>query len=216
MASANGICGVILSAGASSRMGRDKALLPWPPATPGTSTTSGHTLLAAQIETLKPFAVAIIVVAGENFECLTPLAAAHGALLVQNPAPERGQFSSLQIALQELVERGYDAAAITLVDSPPLTSTSLQRLCTAFNDALSRSMWGVAPEYGGKRGHPLFAGRALVDAFLAAPVTSNARNVKREHAQLIESIPVDDVLLTVDVNTPEQYARLASGKVNLS
>ena len=36
MALAPSICGVILAAGVSTRMGRDKALLPWPPVAEGT------------------------------------------------------------------------------------------------------------------------------------------------------------------------------------
>lgn len=203
------ICGVILSAGASSRMGRDKALLPWPPAA-----NSGETLLSASIETLKPFTECIIVVAGRNLEALIPVALAHGASIVQNIAPERGQFSSLQLGLREAIARGLDAAMITLVDSPPLSAASMQKLTIAFSKALARGHWGVAPEHDGKRGHPLFAGRALIDAFVAAPVTSNAREVKNRFAQLIETIPVSDALFTIDVNTPEQYAALAADEKN--
>lgn len=190
-------------------MGRDKALLPWPP-----GSTSGETLLSASIEALKPFTECILVVAGRNMEALIPPALAHGASIVQNIAPERGQFSSLQIGLREAIVRGFDAAMITLVDSPPLSAASMHKLSTAFDQALARGLWGVAPERDGKRGHPLFAGRALIDAFVAAPVTSNAREVKRQYAQLIESIPVSDALLTIDVNTPEQYAALAKDERN--
>lgn len=182
-------------------MGSDKALLPWPPG------AQGSTLLTASISALKPFTESVIVVAGNNFESLAPLAAAHGALIVQNPAPERGQFSSLQTGLRELAARGYNAAMITLVDCPPLSAASMQSLCTAFDRA--RGMWGVVPECGGRRGHPLLAGRELIDAFLGATVTSSARAVRREHTELIESVPVVDVL-GVDVNTPEQYEALSA------
>jgi molybdenum cofactor cytidylyltransferase len=216
MAGHTKLCGVILSAGASSRMGRDKALLPWPPGTHVSTETDAktlpavQTLLSASIAALKPFADAVIVVAGNNFESLAPLAAAHGALIARNPAPERGQFSSLQTGLRELVARGYDAAMITLVDCPPLSAANMQKLVTAFDEALTRGLWGVAPEHCGRRGHPLLSGRKLIDAFLTEPATGNARAVKHRHAELIESVPVADALLTVDLNTPEQYAALAA------
>jgi molybdenum cofactor cytidylyltransferase len=215
MAGHTRLCGVILSAGASSRMGREKALLPWPPAAristenSGQMLPTGQTLLTTSISALKPFAESVIVVAGNNFESLAPMVAAHGALIVRNPAPERGQFSSLQVGLHKLIACGYDAAMITLVDCPPVSLNSMQTLHAKFELALLRGMWGVAPESGGRRGHPLFAGRALIDAFLAAPVTGNARAVKHQHAELIESIPVPDIL-GMDLNTPEQYAALAS------
>jgi molybdopterin-guanine dinucleotide biosynthesis protein A len=60
------MCGVILSAGASSRMGRDKALLPWPPAASGSTPSPNETLLSAAIAALQPFTQAVIVVAGKN------------------------------------------------------------------------------------------------------------------------------------------------------
>jgi len=203
--SSHRLCAVILSAGASSRMGQEKALLPWPPFADG----KGATLLSASIAALKPFAEAVLVVAGHNAQSIAPVVAANGASMVQNPAPERGQFSSLQVGLQEVLARGCDAAMITLVDSPPLCESSMQSLIAAFERALVNCKWAVAPEHHGKRGHPLIATRALIDAFLAAPVTSNAREVKRAHAEKFESVPVPDELLCVDVNTPEQYAALS-------
>jgi molybdenum cofactor cytidylyltransferase len=209
MASTPKICGVILAAGASSRMGRDKALLPWPPKG---DAPANQTLLTASIDALKPFTQSVILVAGRNFESLVTLAMAHDAFVVQNPEPERGQFSSLQVGLKELVAKGYDAAMITLVDSPPLSAASMQKLYGAFDEARSRGMLGVQPENSGRHGHPLLASRALIDAFLAEPVSSNARTVKHQHALLIESISVPDTLLTVDVNTPEQYAALTDAE----
>jgi len=209
MGSAYRMCGVILSAGASSRMGRDKALLPWPPAAPG-ATSNGETLLSAAIATLRPFAEAVVVVAGKNANNIAPLIAANGALIVHNPAPERGQFSSLQIGLREVLTRGCDAATITLVDCPPLSAASMEKLIASFTAALALEKWGVAPENNGKRGHPLLAGRALIDAFLAAPVTSNARGIQRAHSHLIESVPVPDSTVSVDLNTPEEYAALSN------
>jgi len=113
------MCGVILSAGASSRMGRDKALLPWPPAAPGSAHSPSETLLSAAIAALQPFTQAVIVVAGKNAVNLAPVIAATGARLVENPAPDRGQFSSLQVGLAEALNQGFDAAMITLVDCPP-------------------------------------------------------------------------------------------------
>lgn len=202
------VCGLILAAGASSRMGTDKALLPWPPAN-----TSGTTLLSAAIAAIEPIAQQIVVVAGKNADKLAPIIASGGASMAVNPAPERGQFSSMQIGLREVLACGCDAAMITPVDCPPLSTSSLKLLRDEFERALARGCWAIAPESNGKHGHPLLAGRALIDAFLSAPITGNARDVKRAHAQHFEYVAVPDLHLTADMNTPEEYAA-ASAIVN--
>ncbi len=199
------LCGLILAAGFSSRMGRDKALLPWPP-----SNATGATLLSAAIAAFQPFTQHVIVVAGKNADSLAPIVAASGASMAINPAPECGQFSSMQIGLRAVLAHNCDAAMITLVDCPPLSASSLKLLCEAFDQALARGQWAVAPEHNGRRGHPLLAARPLIDAFLAAPITGNARDVKRAHAQRFACITVPDSYLTADVNTPEQYAAVSA------
>jgi len=194
------LAGLVLAAGASSRMGTDKALLPWPP-----SVQDGSTLLSSAIRALKPLASVVVVVAGKNADQLAPVAAACGAVMVCNPAPELGQFSSLQIGLREVLARGCDAAMITPVDCPPLSAASLQLLHSEFENALARGQWAVAPENNGRRGHPLFVNQELIEAFLSAPLTSNAREVRRVHARYLTSIPVPDLFLASDMNTPEEY-----------
>ena len=206
MANALDLCGLILAAGESLRMGSDKALLPWPPSAPGVAAPKNQTLLSAAILALQPFARTTIVVAGKNTETIAPIAAAHGALIIRNPAPQRGQFSSLQVGLCELLARKCDAAIITPVDCPPLRPASLELLIASFEHAVARGLSAVAPENAGKHGHPLLVNRKLIDAFLAAPVTSTAREILHAHADFIEYVPVPDALAKSGMNTPQDYA----------
>lgn len=210
MGRTSSLCGVILAAGESTRMGMDKALLPWPPATPGAITSPGQTFLSAAIFALSPFTQEVVVVAGKNADNLAAAVYANGALLVQNPDPERGQFSSLQVGLYEVLARGCDAAMIMPVDRPPLSAATLEQLRSAFELALSLGRWGVAPENDGEHGHPLLASRELIEAFLRASPTSNAREVKRAHMQYIEYIAVPDPFVSANVNTPEEYEALST------
>jgi len=210
MTSAPRLCGLILAAGESSRMGSDKALLPWPPPATASTASTGQTLLSAGILALQPFTQAVIVVAGRNAQSLAPLVAATGAALVRNPNPERGQFSSLQTGLHELLARGHDAAMITPVDCPPLRPTSLELLVDSFGRALGRSLWAAVPENNGKHGHPLLVNRDLIEALLAAPVTSNAREVLHANARRIEYVSVPDSLAKPGLNTPQDYAAHAT------
>ncbi len=203
----SGLCGVILAAGQSTRMGRDKALLPWPKSdTPRAQLQS--TLLSSSIRALSDRCDIVLVVAGSNAENLRPIVYSCAADLVVNPAPERGQFSSLQVGLQEVLNRGRDSAMVTLVDRPPLQSATLALLVNAF---LSRphGTWAIVPEYQGAHGHPILIGREMIEALLRAPVTSNARDVEHAHQRRIAYLETSDALVTTNLDTPEAYESLA-------
>jgi molybdenum cofactor cytidylyltransferase len=210
-----GLGGVILAAGESTRMGRDKALLPWPPAAHpshkereknGAPSSGMGTILSAAIQSLSQFCDMVIVVAGNNERTLEPVAYGCGAFLVRNPNPERGQFSSLQTGLQEVLSRGRDSAMVTLVDRPPPSEETLSRLAGEFQKK-DHSVWAVVPEYQGKHGHPILIGRELMEAFLRAPATANAREIEHANQQRIVYVAVDDAAVAENVDTPEDYAR---------
>ena len=213
MDSQNKVCGVILAAGRSSRMGTDKALLPWPPGALSGCFSLDPTLLSAAIAALKTHTDAVIVVAGRNAAALAPVVSACGAMLAVNPDPDRGQFSSLQTGLRQAVNQGCDAAMIMPVDCPPLPEAILKRLRAEFERAIAAGNWALAPESNGRHGHPLIAGRTLIDVFLTAPVSSNAREVKRAHAEKIEYLAIAEPGIGLDLNTPEEY-RAASSLVH--
>jgi molybdenum cofactor cytidylyltransferase len=200
------LAGLVLAAGDSTRMGTDKAMLPWPPSPPNATDSPRHTLLSAALVAFDPFTQLNIVVAGRNADVISITVGACGAYLVRNPAPEKGQFSSLQIGLRELFGRGCNAAMITPVDCPPLSQSSLERLHHAFLASLAAGLWAVAPEYDGKHGHPLLANHNLIDAFLKAPITGNAREVLHAHASRVIYVPVAEPLAKAGVNTPQDYA----------
>jgi molybdenum cofactor cytidylyltransferase len=198
--------GVILAAGESSRMGRDKALLPWPP-TPDAQVASTESFLSAAIRSLALSTDFVVVVAGQNEAALAPIVYASGASMVVNPDPSRGQFSSLQVGLHEVLNRGRDAAMITLVDRPPANAATVQTLRDSF-EAAPPNVWALVPEFSGKHGHPFIAGREIIERFLREPITGNAREVEHRYQEHIQYLAVDDPDVALNINTPEDYAAL--------
>lgn len=166
------------------------------------------TFLSAAIRLFFSHVDVVLVVAGKNEAALAPVVYANGASLVVNPDPARGQFSSLRVGLQEVLNRGRDAAMVTLVDRPPVRTETMETLELAFERAATHRKWAVIPEYQGKHGHPIVVGRELLEAFLRAPETSNAQDVEHAHQGEIEYVSVDDPLVATNVDTPEQYASL--------
>jgi molybdenum cofactor cytidylyltransferase len=181
-------------------MGRDKALLPW----------QGGTFLSAAIQALQRETELVIVVAGKNAPSLTPVVYSSAAFLVINPHPELGQMSSLQRGLEEVLNRGRDAALVTLVDRPAPRDETIHRLKSAFLEA-GDNFWAAVPEYNGRHGHPFVVGREMIEVFLRAPASTTARDVEHAHQQHILYVPVDDPLIAVNVNTEEDYENLRLG-----
>jgi len=208
MSRAASFAGVILAAGDSSRMGRDKALLPWPPVC-SAQTASTETFLSAAIALLSTATEFVIVVVGRNEAALAPVIYSAGASLVVNPEPSRGQFSSLQVGLREVLNHGRDAAMVTLVDRPPVSPGTIQALREVFV-AAPQNIWAVVPEFSGRHGHPYLVGREMIEAFLRVPATSIARDIEHTNQNHIQYVAVDDPLVVENVNTPEEYTTLMS------
>ena len=89
------IAGVILAAGASSRMGQPKALLEY----------KGETFLHRLAGMLDEVCGRVVVVLGYDAERVRAAVPA-GAETTVNPAPERGMLSSLQCGLRAVAARG--------------------------------------------------------------------------------------------------------------
>lgn len=190
-------------------MGRDKALLPWPPVAEGAPAV--NTFLGAMIDLLQAECDQVLVVAGQNADSLQLVVDAHNAFLLVNPKPERGQFSSIQVGLREVLNRGRDAAFLTPVDRPPVLPGTVQSLRAAFLDA-DLDVWAVVPEVSRQaeklHGHPILIGREMIEQFLRAPATAVARDIEHEHQAHVLYVPVADERVAANIDTPDQYERL--------
>lgn len=183
-------------------MGSDKALLAY----------EGRTFLAGAIRLLQSCCDFALVVAGSNLELLKPVVYENSAYILENPHPERGQFSSLQLGLQAVLDRGRDAACVTLVDRPPANVSTLRKLMRAFMETVPEKIWAVVPEFEGKHGHPVLFAREVLEVFLRAAPSSNAREIEHQFQNRILYVSVDDPRATMNINTPDDYSALSGTK----
>ncbi len=190
------IAGVILAAGASSRMGSPKALLDY----------RGETFVGRLVRVLSPVCHPVIVVLGYHAEKIRP-AIDPRAVVVVNPAPERGQLSSLQTALAELPDTA-EGFMFVPVDCPAAEPETVEHVSSAFRGRDAKIQF-VVPQYHGKHGHPVCASRAIAAEILALPSTAQARDVVHGHISATLYLDVEDAGILTDVDNPERYRQLA-------
>jgi molybdenum cofactor cytidylyltransferase len=194
------IAGIILAAGASSRMGSPKALLEY----------RGETFIHRLVRVLSPVCGRVIVVLGYHAAEIRP-GIPGSAVVTVNPAPERGQLSSLQTGLAAL-PTDADGFLFTPVDSPAVESATVARLADEFRQRDPATLL-VIPRIltpgGPKRGHPVFAARAIADELLTLPPTGMASDVIHGHIPQTVYLDVDDPGILTDIDDREAYRRLS-------
>ncbi len=184
------IAGIILAAGASSRMGTPKALLDY----------RGETFLNRLIRVLGAVCEPVIVVLGYHADEIR--ARVNGARFVVNPDPSRGQLSSLQTALAE-VPLDAEGFLFMPVDCPSAELSTIERIVEAFRAAESPVL--VIPRHEGRRGHPVCARSELIAEFLALPPEGQAKEVVRRHADRTHYLDTFDAGVLSDIDDPEAY-----------
>ncbi|MHB1162270.1 MAG: nucleotidyltransferase family protein [Chloroflexota bacterium] len=187
------VAALLLAAGASSRMGHPKQLLPW----------MGTTLIAYQVEQLiQAGARPIVVVLGaEAKRVAIPLRHFPGVTLVSNPLYALGKSTSIHAGLRGLQEK-FDALLLLAVDQPRRADT-LRRL---ISEHLERGSLITVPVYRGRRGHPPVLSAALLQQLDSLTEEQQGlREVMARHHFATAEVPVDSPEVLLDLNTPEEY-----------
>jgi molybdenum cofactor cytidylyltransferase len=195
MASISTIAPVILAAGDSTRMGYPKALLP----------LGADTFLTRILAVLRKNGLpAPIIVLGRSAAVIQPLIREWDAEVRINPDPDRGQLSSIQLALS-CIRPEYDAGMIWPVDQPAVTEKLVRDLVRLFIDSGSRI---ACPAYRGRRGHPAIFHRELFREFMDAPLEEGPKKIILRHEQATALLPTEESAVVRDIDTPSGYEEL--------
>ncbi|HEV1993289.1 MAG TPA: nucleotidyltransferase family protein [Candidatus Acidoferrum sp.] len=184
------LAAVILSGGASSRMGSPKALLPF----------QGRPFLEHLLEvTSRPEIGARRVVLGAHAEPIAKAINLKADEIVINHEWEKGQLSSIQAALRSLPP-GTDGILLCLIDHPLISSALVQELIEQFYKTKSPI---VLPVYEGRRGHPVIFSASLYEELLRAPLETGARAVVWAHKGEIAEVRTNEEGCVLNLNDPE-------------
>ncbi len=189
------IAGIILAAGASSRMGQDKALLRW-----GDKTFLDHLLAALRNAETDP----VRVVLGANADEVQKQISFGAGEVVVNPDWQKGMLSSLIAGLNSL-PADVEAAVVCLVDHPCVSSTLIRALRENFRTG---GKLIAIPTYQSRRGHPVLFSAKLFDELRAAPLEVGARHVVRRHADDILELPTEEEGMLLNTNDRAAYEKI--------
>jgi len=195
---ASRVAGVVLAAGAGSRLGQPKALL----------RLGDELLLDRAVRTLRDAGCApLVVVLGARAEDAASAVDGTGIEVVTNPDWATGMGSSLRAGLASLPGRA-DAAVVSLVDQPGVTAATVERLVAAWR-ADGRA---AVATYGGSQRNPVLLPAATwAQVAVSAVGDRGARAWLRAHPGQVSEVACDDVGSADDIDTPADLRRFTTG-----
>lgn len=192
---------LILGAGASTRMGQPKLLLPW----------RGNTVIGHIIQTWRGLKTATIaIVTRPNDAALAVELDRQNIPLnqrIENPNHAEGMFSSVLCAAKwAAAQPEISHWAIILGDQPHLRPEDLRALLDlSAQNKTAICQWMC----GGKTGHPVMLPHSLIQGLAASTAGTLKEFLKLTAAPRVQ-LEVSDAGLLLDMDTPEDYKRLTA------
>jgi molybdenum cofactor cytidylyltransferase len=190
------VAGIVLAAGSSTRMGRNKMLLEV-----GGQPLVRRAVRAALDAGLDP----VLVVLGHEAERAREAIAGLPCRAVLNPDHAQGVRVSMQAGVRALPE-GAQAAVIILADMPFVSADMIRTVADRYRE---RRPPLVVSEYGDVNAPPTLYDRALFGELLASTGEGCGKHVVKQHKSEAVVVPWPETALA-DVDLPEDYERIAA------
>jgi CTP:molybdopterin cytidylyltransferase MocA len=181
-------------------MGRSKALLP--------AGANGPTFVRQLTDRLRAGGITDVLIVGRpHDDALRAEAGSLGAdvRFVENRHAAEGQISSIVAAVNAVDHPGVQGLLVVPVDQPLIASATVAALLAAYRKGrppIARAA------FQGRHGHPVVFGPAVFAELRRADRSIGARVVLRAHADAILDVDVPDEGAVIDVDNPEDYARV--------
>ena len=185
--------GIVLAAGASSRMGRAKALLPMP---------TGRPLAAEQAARLREAgAVDVVIVLGHDAETIATALEPHGTRCAFNAEWESGRLSSMQAGLIAMPSDLLGTLVVP-VDAAHIAAATFTHV---LREADRGEAAVIRPCHHQQPGHLLWLAGSLFDEIRALKPDPDFR-FDQWIASRERRLDVDDPAILNNINTPDRWA----------
>jgi molybdenum cofactor cytidylyltransferase len=203
------VSAVVLAAGMSTRMGRNKLLL----------TFRDKPLVVHAVDTLLASEVGeIIVVLGHESEKVWDrLGDNNGRVsdedqrprvrLVENPDYREGLSTSVRTGVQA-VSPEADAIMIYLADQPLLEAADVNRIIAAFAVAKAEGKTIVVPFFKRERGNPVILDASLRDSILGIVGDVGCKGVIKRYPEKVYALEMENDHVVRDVDDALAYEKL--------
>ena len=198
------VSAILLGAGESKRMGRDKLMLPW-----GKRTVLEHCLeVLLRSETRE--VVVVVRSRSEEFEDRInkhPVFMRKKIKVVVNSDYPEGMSSSIRKGLR-FVDPGSAGVLIALGDQPLLKANTINALIHAFIHGKRKI---AIPSYHNKRGNPVLFDRGYIRGLMRLRGDTGGRSIIENHPDEVVRVRTRSEAVVRDVDTWGEYEE-AQGK----
>jgi molybdenum cofactor cytidylyltransferase len=181
------IRGIILAAGSSKRMGRNKLSME----------LCGKTILDIVIDNAKKSCLDEVILVYGRYET------AANVQKIYNPNYDEGMSTSLIAGMSEF---SGDAVMLLLGDMPYVTSEIINRLYEGYTSSDKNI---AVPVKNGRRGNPVIIGKRYFSDIMNNRGDKGARNIIRNNAGDIEYIELNNEGIFIDIDDMEKYNEIA-------
>ena len=189
------ISAILLGAGESKRMGKNKLFLSW-----GKRTILGHCLQAL----LRSMVKEVVIVLNDQMKELDHRLDKKKVKVVVNPDYKNGMSTSIRCGLKAL-DPNSDGILIALGDQPFLKTRTINALIEVFGRAEGKI---IVPSFRGRRGHPVIFDRKYEEELLRLRGDAGGKTIMMKHPEDVHIVPVKSEGVIRDIDIWEDYLSL--------